>query len=117
MPRRRVSVAVICDGRILMIRETPDGAWALPGGGVEPEESLEQAALRETWEEAGVAVRIARRLFGRDDILGSDTCFLAEPLGEADSTPGGEFTAAWHPLESMKDDPQVSRVIATLTDD
>jgi 8-oxo-dGTP pyrophosphatase MutT (NUDIX family) len=45
-------------GRILLFRHRdPDGVdfWATPGGGLEPGESFEQAARRESLEELGVA--------------------------------------------------------------
>ncbi len=41
-------------GRILMIRRTDNGNWALPGGAIDLGESMAQAAVRETLEETGV---------------------------------------------------------------
>jgi ADP-ribose pyrophosphatase YjhB (NUDIX family) len=41
------------EGRILLIRRTDNGYWAIPGGGVEPGESVSQATAREVKEETG----------------------------------------------------------------
>jgi len=51
------------DGRILLVRRADDGRWCLPCGWVEPNESPEEAAVREAWEETGLRVEV-RRLVG-----------------------------------------------------
>lgn len=44
--------------RVLMIRHVEGGRWLLPGGSIEPAEVPADAALRETWEETGLYVRL-----------------------------------------------------------
>lgn len=41
----------------------PHPLWTLPGGGVEFEESLEEAVVREVYEESGFHVTVGRPLF------------------------------------------------------
>lgn len=64
--------AVVSDGhhRIVVIRRghaPSQGLWSLPGGRVEPGESLEEAARREVKEETGLDVTIVQ-VAGRLDI-------------------------------------------------
>lgn len=59
--------AVIRDAqqRILLVQRAnpPDkGCWTLPGGRVDPGETLELAAVREVLEETGLVIRIVREL-------------------------------------------------------
>ncbi|MBB3965834.1 NUDIX hydrolase [Rhizobium metallidurans] len=59
--------AVIRDesSRILLVQRAnpPDmGCWTLPGGRVDPGETLEQAAVREVFEETGLTIAIVREL-------------------------------------------------------
>ncbi len=54
--------AVFHDGRLLLIRRSDDGLWALPGGITDPGETLARTAQRELWEEAGLAGRVVRLL-------------------------------------------------------
>jgi ADP-ribose pyrophosphatase YjhB (NUDIX family) len=42
------------DGRILLIRRTDNNYWSIPGGGLEPGESVRQATVREVKEETGI---------------------------------------------------------------
>jgi ADP-ribose pyrophosphatase YjhB (NUDIX family) len=48
--------AIVQDGggRLLLIRRTDNGYWSIPGGGVEPGESVSQAVAREVKEETGI---------------------------------------------------------------
>jgi 8-oxo-dGTP pyrophosphatase MutT (NUDIX family) len=46
------------DGRLLLIRRSDNGNWALPGGAIDVGESLNQAAIRETEEETGIRCEI-----------------------------------------------------------
>ena len=51
---------ILIDSRkkVLLIRRSDNGRWCLPGGGVDPGESAEEACVRETFEETGLKVRI-----------------------------------------------------------
>ncbi|MBI3943914.1 MAG: NUDIX hydrolase N-terminal domain-containing protein [Chloroflexi bacterium] len=50
-PLAGAEVAVVRDGKLLLIRRHDNGLWALPGGLVDIGETLAEAALRELWEE------------------------------------------------------------------
>ena len=57
--------AVLLDGKkVLLVRHTYLPGWQFPGGGVEPRETAEMAAARETMEETGYATD------GRPTLLG-----------------------------------------------
>lgn len=52
-PKLDVRSAVFRDDRILLVRETTDGLWSLPGGWIDLGESPASAAAREVKEESG----------------------------------------------------------------
>ncbi len=47
-------------GRVLLHRRADNGYWALPGGRMNPGESIAEACAREVLEETGLRVRVGR---------------------------------------------------------
>jgi 8-oxo-dGTP pyrophosphatase MutT (NUDIX family) len=45
---------------VLLTRRTDNGRWCLPGGAIEPGESVAEACIREVFEETGLHVRPVR---------------------------------------------------------
>lgn len=78
----KVAVGVLVHdgaGRLLLVKRNHDpaaGAWAFPSGYVDAGEVLEEAAVREVWEETGVDVRLDR-LLGAWSEPGETVVFLA----------------------------------------
>lgn len=75
--------------------------WVFPKGHVEPGETLEETALREAHEEAGVTATIVRRAGTLEFELGRDTIrvhyFLARTADPGRAEPGRRI--GWFPYE------------------
>ena len=71
-----VGAVIIRDGQVLLVkrgREPAKGLWAVPGGAVEPGETLQAAAEREIFEESGVVIRAGEPIFVFDLIEKDET--------------------------------------------
>jgi ADP-ribose pyrophosphatase YjhB (NUDIX family) len=89
-PKVEVRGAVFRDDKVLLVRETADGRWTLPGGWADVNESPSQAVEKEIEQESGFrarAVKLAalydRRLHGHGPTLhhGWKAFFLCEITG------------------------------------
>ncbi len=88
MPHLGVNTAIIQNNQILLTLRPDFEVWCLPGGGVDGNESLAEAAMRETREETGLEVRLTRLvgLYSRSNWLGDGLhvpVFAAEIVGGA----------------------------------
>jgi len=60
-----VDVVIVNDGKILLIKRSTDpdkGKYALPGGYLDYNETLEEGAIREVKEETGLNIKIVKTL-------------------------------------------------------
>ncbi|TFE19380.1 NUDIX hydrolase [Cohnella luojiensis] len=61
MNRVDVTYSLITDkskSKVLMVKNIDRSSWSLPGGAVERNETLEQAAIREAKEETGLDIKV-----------------------------------------------------------
>jgi 8-oxo-dGTP diphosphatase len=105
-PTPNLSVRVMItdqNNRILFVRERQDGLWSIPGGWVDLFQSVQQAAIAEALQEAGVTVKINRILamFQREKhkdypTLISETCIYFHAVVES-----GEPHPGFETLDTM----------------
>ena len=98
--------------RFLVVHEVDGQGWWLPGGGVDPMEDLETAAVRETREEANCEIRLTGVLKVSYSPyrggFGLRVVFMAEPVDSDGLTPtktqpdGETVAACWVTIEELK---------------
>ena len=105
-PRLVVTALPINDaGEIVLLRrgiEPGRGAWAQPGGFLEVDETVNQAAIRETWEETGLIIEPGEivGLYTRLEAAVVTIAFEARVVGgEATVTPEALEVRAFAPAD------------------
>ena len=117
-PIPTVDIIIECDdGVVLIKRKNPPFGWAIPGGFVDWEESLEEAAVREAKEETNLEVKNLRQFHtysapGRDSRFHTiSTVFVAKaegkPQAKDDAVEAGVFTRDKLPEEIVFDHRQI----------
>lgn len=98
------------EGRILMIRRTDNDLYSIPGGQVEPGETLTQAAVREVKEETGIDIEVTGLIgiySNPNHVIAYDDgevrqefsiCFRAIPIGGAEETSSESREVLWADL-------------------
>ena len=107
-----VGGAVVCDGKLLLVRRASHhgrGNWQLPGGFIEPDETIEQAVVREVQEEAGITAEVEavlglRSRYDPDNGNGIYVVLLLRPISGVPTADGYEVDqASYFTLEQIRD--------------
>jgi ADP-ribose pyrophosphatase YjhB (NUDIX family) len=110
------------EGRVLLVRRADNGAWALPGGIIDPAEQPADAAVREVFEETGVvavpealtSVSVSRPTTypNGDQVQYLELTFRCRPAGgEARVNDTESVEVGWYPLDSL---PQLADTVLDL---
>ena len=110
-PKIVVGVLPIHRGRIVLLRrgiEPRRGAWTFPAGYLELDETVEEGALRETWEECTLEVRLdallnvySRPQVGIVNIIYLATVLGGTPMPNPEALEFGEFGPDEIPWEEL----------------
>jgi 8-oxo-dGTP diphosphatase len=80
MPKVSVACIAYCNGKILIAHRNPVGVmgdrWEFPGGKCEPDETEQQAVVRELQEEFGITVTVRDRIAEAEFCHNGEQCVL-----------------------------------------
>lgn len=108
-PYLGVNVAIFQDDHILLTKREDFEIWCLPGGAVDPHESLAEAAMREALEETGLTVHLTRLVgvYSQPDWLTGNhiALFAGTPAGgDLRLCPGETIDIAYFPVTALPPD-------------
>ena len=103
MKKNRSTAIIIRNEKLLLIHRQKPGRdyYTLPGGGVEFDESFEEACIREVKEETGLKVR-ALELVYRYITLEKEENYYLTQVGRAEPVLGGEEAKRQSPENSYQ---------------
>jgi ADP-ribose pyrophosphatase YjhB (NUDIX family) len=112
-------------GEILLQRRADNGFWSMPGGAIDPGESVEQGALREVGEETGLQVRMVRLVGvysdprnymithypGGDIVHNVSLCFVCERVAGTLQLSDESTDIGYFPVEALPEPMMPSHLI------
>lgn len=120
------------DKKILLVHHKGFNMWVQPGGHIDADETFEEAAMREAYEETGVKVKLLGRRFPREDdfvkplgiqknrnnkgILHIDVIYAAVPVNnvEIDCETSEIHNARWFSREELDEIPVFPDIKITM---
>lgn len=96
------------DGQVLLMERADTGGWGLPGGFMEPGESLEETARREVFEELGVVIGRLRLL----DVFSGPGYQYRYPHGDEVHNVTAAYVGRWPENSRPRLDPAEVKQIA-----
>lgn len=103
-------------GRLLLVRNKDTGLWQTIGGAIEPDESPQEAAKRETLEETGTKVSLTklrtvvggpefRITYPNGDVVSYVSVIFDAKILSGDIEPDNEETSEvkWWPVDKLAD--------------
>lgn len=111
---KRVAAVIIRDGEILLMRRIKNGQeyFVFPGGGVEDDETVEDAIVREIKEEFSIDIKVGKPLFQIENQGREEFYFLVKEFTGVPELGGEEkermnednqYYPIWKNLNEIKD--------------
>lgn len=120
-----VGGAVVSENRLLLVRRASRrgrGNWQVPGGFIEPDETIEEAVVREVEEEAGVTAQVEGvvALRNRYDVDSGNSLYIVMLLHPVSGEPAPDNTevdrAGFFTLDEIHALDQVPQVNLEIAD-